>query len=219
LDSNDGGVAALAVFGIFILPVLGWIVVRFLAHQERMEMIRNGITPPPQGRNRGRDWRNAQNFGAPGGPTMPNMPNMPGPAMGKKKSCDDDDFSLAAQRIVLRRGIRLTFIGLALTIGMSFTGYSDGPMGPMWHPGPQLLFGLIPMFIGLSQITSAMLAGATLGPAMYGPGPGAPFPGPPFNTPPPPFGGPPPTYDSSYTYRPGDAQELRPPTPPPERRS
>jgi hypothetical protein len=215
LDSDGGWVAFLAVFGIFILPVAGWIIVRYLAHRERMEMIRNGITPP--GGMRGRDWRASRNFGAPGMPNMPNMPNMPGPATNKK-SCDEDDFSLAAQRIVLRRGIRLSFIGLALTIGMSFTGYSDGPMGPMWHPGPQLLFGLIPMFIGLSQITSAMLAGATLGPATYGPGPGAPFPGPPFNTPPPPFGGPPPTYDSSYTYRPGDAQELRPPTPPPERR-
>jgi len=212
---DDNGIAALAVFGIFILPVAGWIIVRYLAHRERMEMIRNGITPPP-GRSTGREWRNTQNFGAPG---MPNMPHMPGPATAKK-SCDEDDFSLAAQRIVLRRGIRLTFVGLALTIGLSFFGYSDGPLGPSWHPGVWLLGGLIPMFIGLSQITSAMLAGATLGPAMYGPGPGAPFPGPPFNTPPPPppFGGPPPTYDSSYTYRPGDAQELRPPTPPPERR-
>jgi hypothetical protein len=124
LDSDGGGVAALAVFGIFILPVVGWIVVRYLAHRERMEMIRNGITPPP-GRMRGREWRNSQNFGPP--PGMPNMPNMPGPAMSKK-SCDDDDFSLAAQRIVLRRGIRLTFIGLALTIGLSFIGYADGPL-------------------------------------------------------------------------------------------
>jgi hypothetical protein len=214
LDSDGGGVAALAVFGIFILPVVGWIVVRYLAHRERMEMIRNGITPPP-GRTRGREWQSSQNFGPP--PGMPNMPNMPGPA-ANKKSCDDDDFSLAAQRIVLRRGIRLTFIGLALTIGLSFIGYADGPLGPAWHPGPWLLGGLIPLFIGLSQVTSAILAGATLGPTMYGPGPGAPFPDPPFKAPPPPFGGPPPTYDSSYTYRPGDAQELRPPTPPPERR-
>ncbi len=213
MDSDGGWVAFLAVFGIFILPVAGWIIVRYLAHRERMEMIRHGIAPP--GGVRGRDWRASQTFGTPG---MPNVPNMPGPAAAKK-SCDDDDFSLAAQRIVLRRGIRLTFIGFALTIGLSFIGYSDGPLGPMWHPGPWLLGGLIPLFIGLSQVTSAMLAGATLGPEMYGPGPGQPFPDPPFKAPPPPFGGPPPTYDSSYTYRPGDAQELRPPTPPPERRS
>jgi hypothetical protein len=207
-SSPDGPIAALAIFGIFVMPVLGFIVVRYLAHRERMEMIRNGMAPV--GRMRGRDWRNA---------------GMPGPGLGMPppqatvrsgKSCEPD-FSAAGQRIVLQKGIRLTFIGLALTIGLSFIGYSDGPIGPMWHPGPWLLGGLIPLCIGLAQVVSAWLSGAIPlpYPQQAPPGP-PPFVDPPFA--PPPSYGVPPTYDASYTYRPGDTQELRPPPAPPERR-
>ena len=65
-SSPDGPIAALAIFGIFVMPVLGFIVVRYLAHRERMEMIRNGMAPV--GRMRGRDWRNA---GMPGPAVLP----------------------------------------------------------------------------------------------------------------------------------------------------
>jgi hypothetical protein len=204
----DGAVGSLAVFGIFVMPVLGWVVVRYLAHRERMELIRHGMAPTVK--MRGRDWRPAD-VPRPG-------TAMPGGAdpNGKRKSCDPD-YSAAGQRIVLHKGIRLTFIGLALTIGLSFIGYhDDGGLWPSIRPGPWLLGGLIPTFIGLAQVLSAVLAGATLADGSGWRPPEPPFAEPPF-TPPPSYGSAP-TYDSSYTYRPGGTQELRPPSPPPERR-
>jgi hypothetical protein len=192
----DGMVAFLAVFGIFVLPILGWIVVRYLAHRERMEMIRHGMAPA--GKVRGREWRRAE---------MPEAP-MPGRPASDRKSCETD-YSLAGQRIALHRGIRLTFIGLAITIGLSFIGYrDDGGVLPSIHPGPWLLGGLIPTFIGVAQVLSAVLAGATLG--------GEPSGWQPSERPS--VEPPPPSYGSSYTYRPGDTQELRPPSSPPDRR-
>jgi hypothetical protein len=200
-DSSEGVVAALAIFGIFIMPVIGWIAVRWLAHRERMEMIRHGIVPPLKGRSR--DWQRAA---ADATQAVP-----PGGSPG------EPDFTVAGERIALRKGIRLTFIGLALTIGLSFIGYSDGgPFGMSLHPGPWLLGGLIPMFIGLAQVVSSMLAGATIITVRrsgFTPPP-PPFIDPPFSPPPPPGM---PTYDSSYTYRPGDTAELRPPPRPPDR--
>jgi hypothetical protein len=197
-DSPEGDVAALAIFGIFIMPVLGWIAVRWLAHRERMEMIRHGIVPPIKTRTR--DWQRTV------AATQMEPP--------RGKSCEPD-FTVAGERIALRKGIRLTFIGLALTVGLSFIGYSDGgPFGMSLHPGPWLLGGLIPMFIGLAQVVSSLLAGAT-----FSTGRGSGFTPPPFIDPP--FAPPPPagmpTYDSSYTYRPGDTAELRPPPRPPDR--
>ena len=206
-DMSDESVAALAVFGIFIMPIIGWIVVRMLSHRERIEMIRNGMVPP--GKMSGRAWREASAASQQMGTVTP------GPS--RRKGWCDADVSVESERIILRKGIRLTFIGLALTIGLSFIGYSDGTFGPTWHPGPWLLGGLIPMFIGLAQVTSAMLAGATFGYVANGNGNGS-------GAVPPPYGEPfvaphaaPPTYDGSYTYRPGDTQELRPPPHPPER--
>lgn len=46
----------------------------------------------------------------------------------------------------LERALTLTGIGLALTIGLGFTGL-----------GPQLLGGLIPLFIGLSRLLAYLL--------------------------------------------------------------
>lgn len=213
-DPSEAVLAALAIVGIFIAPVVGFVVIRYLAHRERMEMIRHGIVPPV--RMRGRDWRRAAESEFAAG--MPGMP--PGfaaqpPKAPSRKSCEPD-FSVAGQRVVLQKGVRLAFIGLALTIGLSFIGFHDDG----FRPGPWLLGGLIPMFVGLAQIVSAMLGGATFGPA-YGLGYGqqphrdVPFVEPPFA--PPPHAAPP-TYDASYTYRPGDTQELRPPPMPPDRR-
>lgn len=205
---DDGAVAGLAIFGIFVMPVAGWIVVRYLSHRERMEMIRHGIAPNVK--MRGSDWRNAAMSG-------PDVGLDPGANRGRR---NEPDFTLAGQQIELRKGIRLTCIGFALTLGLSFIGYSSND-GPTIHPGPWLLGGLIPMFIGLAQVASVLLsrglAGGSFGPR--GPMPQAPFVEPPFAAPPPSSSyGVPPTYDSSYTYRPGDTQELRPPPAPPERR-
>lgn len=46
----------------------------------------------------------------------------------------------------LERALTLTGIGMALTIGLLFTGL-----------GPQLLGGLIPLFIGLSRLLAILL--------------------------------------------------------------
>ncbi len=182
------------IFFIFGLPVLAWLFFRMMAHRERMEMLRQGILP-----NSGdvRKWAAA-----------------PGPAAPHGRPLADPDWSLESAHRTLRKGITLSMIGFALTIGLSFIGYDEGS----WHPGPWLLGGLIPMFVGIAQVIIALLSGATFLPAQMGTGrQAAP---PPLGGPPPPPNAPnaPPTYDSTYTYRPGDTPELRPPTTPPDRR-
>ena len=118
-------------------------------------------------------------------------------------------------QVTLMKGIRLAFIGFAVTIGLSFIGYhGDG----MWHPGPWLLGGLIPLFIGIAQILIALISGATFGPN-FTPGRGAGAYTSSFGAPPePPPSSNPTTFDGSYTYRPGSTEQLRPPSQPPERR-
>jgi len=193
MDFNTASVALFGTFAVFGFPIAAFIILRLLAHRERMEMIRHGMSPQTKmGIGKAYQAPNAMS------PTLSN-PN-----------CSDP-------RTLLRKGITLTFIGLALTIGLSFIGL-DGDSG-RWHPGPWLLGGLIPMFIGLAQVTTAFLTDPDLF-AMLGRRGFAPRPqGPAFTdvTPPP---GPAdvPHYDTSYTYRPGGTQELRPPTAPPEPR-
>ena len=58
----------------------------------------------------------------------------------------------------LRHGIQVAFIGLALLIGLSFIGFHDG----RYVYGPWLLGGLIPMFVGIAQVISAVLSGAQI---------------------------------------------------------
>ena len=194
MDDNTAAVKVLVpIFGIFCvfgLPVAAFIFFRIMAHRERMEMIRQGMVPA-RGMGRGA-------AAAPGAHASEwAAGNRCGPGMPPD--------------VALARGIRLTFIGLAITIGLSFIGYHHDEM----HFGPWLLGGLIPLFIGLSQVVIAVLSGATLGPARNGGTTG--------------FGGIPPdageaaprdpqTYEGPYTYRPGSAQELRRPASPPERR-
>lgn len=156
---DDNIVAALAVTCIFGLPVMGWIVSRVLAHQERMEMLRRGVVPPPNAR----DMRRAMKHGwTPG--TMQQDP-------ANHYDYYPQDF-YAQQH--LRKGMQVAFIGLALLIGLGFIGYrGDGT----YVYGPWLLGGLIPLFVGIAQIISAVLSGATFGPAStrqrVGPGPSA----------------------------------------------
>ncbi len=200
MTENDAEVLV-PIFGmlcIFGLPMAWLIISRWLAHRERMEMIRAGMMPPVgTGRMpRGREWANAA----------------PPPAAAKGSSCEDPYTLETAQR-QLRKGITLAFIGMALTIGLSFIGFHDDS----WRPGPWLLGGLIPLFIGLAQVASAVMFGATLGPARSW-GPQIPSMPPPIAPGPPPPGGSAPTFDGAYTYRPGGTQELQPPFSPPERR-
>ena len=54
---SDNAVAAIAVIVIFGLPCAVWLVSRVLAHQERMEMLRRGFTPPPDSREMRRAMR------------------------------------------------------------------------------------------------------------------------------------------------------------------
>ncbi|MBV8489641.1 MAG: hypothetical protein JO199_03850, partial [Candidatus Eremiobacteraeota bacterium] len=113
----------------------------------------------------------------------------------------------------LRRGIQVAFIGLALLIGLSFIGWHGGNI----VFGPWLLGGLIPMFVGVAQIISAVLGGARFGgnvgqPTYVPPGPASEVPPTAGTTstttmPPPPasYGG----------WRPGSTPEIgKPPSPP-----
>jgi hypothetical protein len=119
-------------------------------------------------------------------------------------------------QVTLAKGIRLACIGFALTLGLSFLGIHDG----YWQPGPWLLGGLIPLFIGIAQILVALISGATLGPNFSRPqNPGAYTPsfGPPPQAPPTSPSPGPASFDGPYTYRPGSTEQLHPPSSPPER--
>ena len=129
-----------AIFFIFGAPVAAWIVSRVLAHQERMEMLRRGIVPPPNAR----EMRKAMKYGWTPGATSPSgAPN---------QYFYQTDFYAQQQ---LRRGIQVAFIGFALLVGLGFIGYrGDGS----YVYGPWLLGGLIPMFVGIAQIIGAVLS-------------------------------------------------------------
>ncbi|HUZ49091.1 MAG TPA: hypothetical protein VMW12_05030 [Candidatus Dormibacteraeota bacterium] len=200
------------LFGIVFLfgaPVAAWVISRVLAHQERMEMIRRGIVPPPGGLGGSRYGRRfdawAQGMGdvPPPGPGVP-PPGMPPPYGG------DPSFYAQTQ---MSKGIRLTLVGLALLIGLSFISH---------EPGPWILGGLIPMFVGIAQIINALLNGAQVPPMfMRGPRPNDPsmhF-GPraqPGATPPPPPPSPPPAGPAGW--RPGPTPEIEKPAQPPDYR-
>jgi hypothetical protein len=201
-DSESDIIPLAAIFFIFGLPVLGWLSMRYLAHRERMEMIRAGFDPT--GAKGFRAWQAQQ---AP----PPQYAPPPGPPPQYFM------YNESAQ-IALRKAIVIVAVGLALTIGLSFIGWDDGRL----RLGPWLLGGLVPLFVGLAQVFSALAAGATLRPyqAQFGrQHPGA-------MPPPPPSASDQPSGQAagwaerpagSYTYRPGATPELRPPTPPAER--
>jgi hypothetical protein len=165
---------------VFIVFMFGaWIVSRMLRHRERMAMLRMGIIPP-------RDMRRWQKHGGPvwGPGTMPppGMQMSPGaPFPPNAMGYEDPDSAQGT----LRAGVKTTMVGLALLIGLSFIGYHADRFPPI-HPGPWLLGGLIPMFVGIAQIIIALISGATFGmraplgppPNMtqsQPPGPNAPF--------------------------------------------
>jgi len=179
MDDNTVGFAA--IFFIFGAPVivLAWIILRVLAHRERMEMIRMGATPPINRAN-------------------------------ARYSTASGVYDTESAQRSLHRGITLAFVGLALTIGLSFIGYhpTGGPLNsPTMVPGPWLLGGLIPMFVGIAQVIIAILSGARVGAPQHF---GAADRGSQFNPPPP--GMPP----GPYAYRPDSTTELNKPVPPPD---
>jgi hypothetical protein len=138
---------------------------------------------------------------------QPNMGMPPNVGGGPYFAGYDDPGSA---QCTLHAGIKTTMVGLALLIGLSFIGYRSDEFPPI-HPGPWLLGGLIPMFVGVAQIIIALLSGATLNMrAPLGPPPNVP----PSSPPPPggPFGG------FSEPGRPGQRyEELARPAPPPDR--
>jgi len=192
------------LFGIVFLfgaPVAAWIISRVLTHQERMEMIRHGYLPPP---GSGPVPGNIDYYAMTAASKAWKYGAMP-PGMAY-----DPQF-IAQQQ--LRRGIQVTFIGLALLIGLSFIGIrGDGSV----HLGPWLLGGLIPMFVGIAQVIGAILGGARLGyagpqsPSSVGPAAAPPPPGSPTPPEPPPAG--------PYAWRPGPTPEIEKPTNPPDYR-
>ena len=52
---------------------------------------------------------------------------------------------------LLRWGIIIAMLGLALTIGLYFAGFASAAQYPL-HLGPWMLGGLIPLFLGLGLI-------------------------------------------------------------------
>ena len=109
-----------------------------------MEMLRRGIVPPPNMREMRRAMKHGWN---------------PGAAQGSPSQYFYDTDFYAQQQ--LRRGIQVACVGFALVVGLGFIGYrGDGQI----YPGPWLLGGLVPLFVGIAQIISAVLSGATFGP-------------------------------------------------------
>jgi len=193
-------------------PVAAWIVSRVLAHQERMEMLRRGFVPPPDSRMMRHAMKHGARAGwAPG--AMPPPGSVPPPTWVHPGAYDP---AYHAQH-QLRRGIQVACIGFALLIGLSFIGFHDG----RYVYGPWLLGGLIPMFVGIAQIISAVLSGAQFGPMGSAPAGGSfgpaehgvgtpPSAGPEPNMPPPPPG-------SYGGWRPGPTPEIEKPAGPPDR--
>src|SRR5579864_8261000 len=145
-DSADTFVPVVGILVLFGLPITYAIVSRVLAHQERIEMLRRGIVPPPDPK-----WaKRAARWGwADPGLGMTAQPGQP-------YSMPYDPYGQLRADNYLRKGITLAAIGMALLIGLSFIDNLAG------FPGPWLLGGLIPLFAGIAQIIIALLSGARL---------------------------------------------------------
>lgn len=140
---------------VFGFPVAAYIINRSFRHQERMELLKRGIIPPPDiGDQRAyKAWRRS------GAPWPPPGVTPPVPPPGWTAPEDDPQRALF-------RGIRTAFVGLAILIGLSFIGGTPGTRE--FHGGPWLLGGLIPMFVGIAQMIIALLSGAVLPGVMQG---------------------------------------------------
>ncbi len=63
-------------------------------------------------------------------------------------------------RVTLNKGIRLALIGFALTLGLTIATVHWSQDDFSWRPGPWLLIGLLPLFIGVAQVLIGILSGA-----------------------------------------------------------
>lgn len=198
-NSSDDFVAVIAILVIFGLPLAYAMANRWYSHQERLEMIRRGVAPPP-------DPKWAKRMGKAGW-YDPSAYGMPPGAAGQPPEYPFAMVYADANRM-LRKGITLLCVGIGLTIGLSFIAPN--------HPGPWLLGGLVPMFVGIAQIVIAMLSGASGATNIFmGPRPGMPPPGQQTQTGQP-FSGPRDVTPGGYGgWRPGQTTGLeKPPSPP-----
>ena len=184
---SDNFVAVIAVLVIFGMPLAYAIANRTFAHQERIEMIKRGIAPPPDPRTARRMAREGYD---------PSSFTQRGMAAYDQNGYYPDR--------MLRKGVTIAMIGMALLIGLSFIDVG--------RPGPWLLGGLIPLFIGLAQIILALMSGARFGAFNASapheerwtmPGPAQP---PPAQPP-----------EGPYAWRPGPTVELERPARPPDK--
>lgn len=196
-NPEDVLVPIVAIVVIFGLPISYLIVNRVFAHQERLEMIRRGVVPPPDSR-----WSRREGAYAA-------APPQPGPYEPDYQAYGYGQWQ--ADR-ALRKGITLAMIGFALLVGLSFINIG--------RPGPWLLGGLIPLFIGIAQVITAVLSGARLTPLNNcgAPPPPGRQPGPQQQYQEPhPFGAAPRDVPPGpYAWRPGPTTELERPAPPPD---
>ena len=188
--TSDNFVAIIAIMVIFGMPLAYAISHRWWSHQERLEMIKRGMTPP-QPPPDPRAARRAARAGYDPFAYAQTGPPAYGPA---------DQSPQYADR-VLRKGVTVAMVGLALLIGLSFIDTG--------RPGPWLLGGLIPLFVGLAQIILALMSGAHFGVFTFQVPPVQPH----TMAPPPP---PPPYQEGPYGWRPGSTTELEPPVGPPD---
>jgi len=196
-------VPVVGILVLFGLPITYAIISRVLAHQERIEMLRRGIVPPPDPKwaKRAARWGCAD-------------PGMAAPPQGQPYAMGFEPYGVMRADNYLRKGITLAMIGLALLIGLSFIGGG--------YPGPWLLGGLIPLFAGIAQIIIALLSGARLSFGGFQGPVGGPPPGPGVQYdatrpgPPPAGNGPRDVGSGPYAWRPGPTTELQPGPRPPD---
>ena len=214
MDTPGDFVPIVALLVMFGLPITYAIVSRVLGHQERLEMLKRGIVPPPDPKWAKR-WAKQGWYAQPpyGAPQQPGPGAQPSGFQMPQNGCDP--YAQYSADRYLRKGITVAMIGMALLIGLSFISLGT--------PGPWLLGGLIPLFVGIAQIIIALLSGARFGgmTMVSGPPPGPGVgqnPGQQYQQaqpPPPPFT---PKRDTSgpYAWRPGPTAELEPPPNPPD---
>ncbi len=185
-NAATGGefVGVIAILCIFGMPIAYAMVNRVYAHRERMEMIRQGIAPPLDSRAARRAARAGYD-----------------PFTYSQRGVSAYDTDALYPDRMLRKGVMIAMIGSAILIAFSII--DPGP------PGPRLLFGLIPLFVGLAQIILALMSGATFAGWRVGVPPASMYPPPGERPTPAPPQGP-------YAWRPGPATELEPPVRPPD---
>jgi hypothetical protein len=191
MNSGDNFTSVVAVLVVIGLPMAYAMMRRHYDHQERMAMLARGLVPPPDPRWARRAARHG--WAVPG-------------SGGAEPGFLQEAAQYRAQSL-LRGGITVACVGMALLIGLSFIDPG--------RPGPWLLGGLIPLFVGIAQILSAIISGAVIGPAAVYRNAGSPPSGAAAEPPPAAAAGAP--AQPPYGWRPGLTPELEKPPGPPDR--